>query len=148
MNGPEHYREAERLLHYQYTNGVGGTVEPDPDVISLAQVHATLALAAATVENEHGEGLADHERDEWRRAFGRPAGHGAPGSAAPGDDEPHQTAKWMMRPDLQHPHRARRALRAFVDHLDATEQPAPHPHVIDALNSALLAYDPVDGGES
>lgn len=34
--------------------------------------------------------------------------------------------------------RARRALRAFVQHLDA----APSAAVLDALNSALLAYDP------
>ncbi len=66
----------------------------------------------------------------------------------PDGDEPYQTAKWTMRPDLSHPHRARAALRAFVAHLDATGQPDPHPHVIDALNSALLAYDPADGSES
>jgi hypothetical protein len=34
--------------------------------------------------------------------------------------------------------RARRALRAFIEHLDA----APSATVLDALNSALLAYDP------
>ncbi|AOE44319.1 hypothetical protein SEA_EYRE_39 [Gordonia phage Eyre] len=45
MNGPEHYREAERLI---------SVAQPDsPDVrdvaiINLAAVHATLALAAAT----------------------------------------------------------------------------------------------------
>lgn len=38
MNGPEHYREAERLLSL------------GPGVLAAAQVHATLALAAATIE--------------------------------------------------------------------------------------------------
>ena len=38
MTGPEHYREAERLL-------VG---QPTSAIIATAQVHATLALAAAT----------------------------------------------------------------------------------------------------
>jgi hypothetical protein len=52
MNGPEHYTEAERLL-------AGRTVIPEvqapyhvtptADDIAAAQVHATLALAAATV---------------------------------------------------------------------------------------------------
>ena len=39
MNGPQHYHEAERLL--------GGDMQD----IAAAQVHATLALAAATAEN-------------------------------------------------------------------------------------------------
>ena len=38
MTGPEHYREAERLLVGQPTNAI----------LAIAQVHATLALAAAT----------------------------------------------------------------------------------------------------
>ena len=47
MNGPEHYREAEKLL--------AGAHHPDnhPDWAALsvakAQVHATLALAAASL---------------------------------------------------------------------------------------------------
>lgn len=59
MNGPEHYREAERLL------GDRPTVRDwrdDPEkaeehwrlTIAAAQVHATLALAAATVEASDG----------------------------------------------------------------------------------------------
>ncbi|MFF9554544.1 hypothetical protein ACF1DY_01750 [Streptomyces albus] len=39
MTGPEHYREAERLLRDQYRTAQS---------IAEAQVHATLALAAAT----------------------------------------------------------------------------------------------------
>lgn len=41
MNGPEHYAEAERLLEeMDYSTSA--------DTLAAAQVHATLALAAAT----------------------------------------------------------------------------------------------------
>lgn len=67
MNGPEHYREAERLL----AAVVGDDQSPCLDdsnrivanTIAAAQVHATLALAAATA-------LADAEfviRDDTRQ---------------------------------------------------------------------------------
>lgn len=42
MTGPEHYREAERLLE--------GPWADDSSVIAIAQVRATLSLAAATAE--------------------------------------------------------------------------------------------------
>lgn len=48
MNGPDHYREAENIL-YQAFDDVG----PDSAATYLAaaaQVHAMLALAAATAE--------------------------------------------------------------------------------------------------
>ena len=61
MTGPEHYREAERLLsEASFTGGV--TEQPvtrdglprtpgaHAALIARAQVHATLALAAATAE--------------------------------------------------------------------------------------------------
>lgn len=40
MTGPEHYRKAERLLRDEYRTA---------ESIAEAQVHATLALAAATI---------------------------------------------------------------------------------------------------
>jgi len=50
MTGPEHYREAERLLkkatHYSY--GDGADPVTGAALAAEAQVHATLALAAAT----------------------------------------------------------------------------------------------------
>lgn len=58
MTGPEHYREAEALLDSVESRGFG----PEPDHIqaawlAAAQVHATLALAAATAELDvFGEG--------------------------------------------------------------------------------------------
>lgn len=51
MNGPEHYREAELLMSAaSYTHGPGGDpVHPEAAAhhLAMAQVHATLALAAA-----------------------------------------------------------------------------------------------------
>ena len=44
MTGPQHYREAERLAVVAY--GLDG--EAAANMAALAQVHATLALAAAT----------------------------------------------------------------------------------------------------
>ncbi len=53
MSGPEHYREAERLIT-PTTDPASGvipiTVLPSPQMIAVAQVHATLALAAATAD--------------------------------------------------------------------------------------------------
>ena len=50
MDGPSHYVEAERLI--ETVVGPEGkffpTGDSDPEVIALANAHATLALAAAT----------------------------------------------------------------------------------------------------
>lgn len=51
MTGPDHYREAERLAHEALDDD--GTPPWDPTarclaLLDAAQVHATLALAAAT----------------------------------------------------------------------------------------------------
>ena len=53
MTGPEHYREAERLIAavtMDSTHPDGSPVirSDEPETIALAQVHATLALAAST----------------------------------------------------------------------------------------------------
>lgn len=141
MTGPDHYQEAERLLVAAVDTA---STTAAASWVAEAQVHATLALTAATARRWVPGGTPIADWEAWEATAGVPEGESAP----PGDAEPYQTAKWMMRPDLQHPHRARKALRAFVDHLNATDQPDPHPHVIDALNSALLAYDPADGSES
>ena len=59
MTGPEHYKEAERLLggvdevlnHAQRRGSNGATAAAAiENIVSQAQVHATLALTAATVE--------------------------------------------------------------------------------------------------
>lgn len=47
MNGPDHYREAQRLAG---EDGEWYYADPDrvPAILARAQVHATLALVAAT----------------------------------------------------------------------------------------------------
>ena len=55
MNGPEHYREAERLAE-QSLNADYGDEEFRMRLAAVAQVHATLALAAATAELNAIEG--------------------------------------------------------------------------------------------
>lgn len=70
MTGPEHYREAERLAveavfvspafnDLPYPEHVTGSVHVQ-ELIGLAQVHATLALAAATAMS--GRGWLDADR--------------------------------------------------------------------------------------
>ena len=65
MTGPEHYREAERLLEPRTVlDGSSRKVLPSPAAITCAQVHATLALAAATID---AQGFAEVRRaDEWQ----------------------------------------------------------------------------------
>lgn len=57
MNGPDHYREAERLLievNREQSPNFEGTIRPvhhdglRAEMVAQAQVHATLAHAAAT----------------------------------------------------------------------------------------------------
>ena len=47
MNGPEHYAEAERMIEGAYA---ARTERLHAARVRIAQVHATLALVAATVE--------------------------------------------------------------------------------------------------
>jgi hypothetical protein len=66
MTGSEHYAEAERLV--AKARSLGGdtynSVQVRPQVIlAEAQVHATLALAAAT---------AHHDADAWRSVLAKP----------------------------------------------------------------------------
>lgn len=69
--GPEHYRRAEALI-----NGLGAVDAPGTDetrdVLALAQVHATLALAAATALSGQNT-MASSEADAWWQAAGLPA---------------------------------------------------------------------------
>lgn len=71
MTGPEHYREAERLLSAaSYTRGPdGGPVHPEAAAhhLAMAQAHATLALAAVTAH--HMVATSGNDRDEWSVAI-------------------------------------------------------------------------------
>jgi hypothetical protein len=49
VSGPEHYREAERLLNITAATGLPSV---RMEQVALAQVHATLALAAATAAEQ------------------------------------------------------------------------------------------------
>ena len=67
-SGPEHYEEAERLITMARTTRpddlYGGYTETQAAIIlAEAQVHAALALAAATV-------LGEAELREWREMAG------------------------------------------------------------------------------
>jgi hypothetical protein len=64
-SGPEHYAEAERLLLRLNLLGLKARAEEAPAVLAEAQVHATLALAAATV----GDGTA---KAHWARLLYTP----------------------------------------------------------------------------
>ena len=72
MNGPQHSREAERLLSTAYegtlTTHEGENPEADR-AIAEAQVHATLALVAATamqaVVDGTELGVAEEEFQAW-----------------------------------------------------------------------------------
>lgn len=65
--GPEHYREAERLLT-DCTNSLGRLVIEDgtAEVLAAATAHALLAQAAATALNRpDGEGMVRDDYREW-----------------------------------------------------------------------------------
>ena len=60
MTGPEHYREAERLLAIA---GMPKYREGAQQLLAEAQVHATLALVAATA-------VVSDDEQQWRDAYG------------------------------------------------------------------------------
>jgi hypothetical protein len=67
MTGPEHYREAERLIW----DLEGGLMDPTLHAaLPLAQVHATLALTAATAITEGSRSRED--RKAWVEACAGP----------------------------------------------------------------------------
>jgi hypothetical protein len=74
MTGPEHYREAERMLA-SARNYDGQPSTHHVQFGQLAQVHAALALAAATAMSTWTEtGMPQPDRmDWWRAASGEPA---------------------------------------------------------------------------
>lgn len=83
MTGPEHYREAERLVRlvtvrtdpghdgggHQDSRDSDVVFAHDDDILAAAQVHAMLALAAATAlfgSGEAGQPISDDQA--WRDA--------------------------------------------------------------------------------
>jgi hypothetical protein len=73
MTGPEHYREAERLLGmaHRFTYGDGADATVGAALAAEAQAHATLALAAATAGQLADRYVGDGNHiDYWRTALG------------------------------------------------------------------------------
>jgi len=70
MTGPEHYQEAERLIEDALSlNDEGADMSPH---IAVAQVHATLALAAATALSDPDGGMPVPDWRVWMGACGTP----------------------------------------------------------------------------
>lgn len=67
MTGPEHYRQAERFLAMA-GDKIRGEVG-EAEVLAEAQVHATLALAAATAMG-HGAEMPVFDADAWQDTAG------------------------------------------------------------------------------
>lgn len=72
MNGPEHYRESERLIASRDQLGDTAGVLSLQALLLLADVHATLALAAATALNQGDTGLQDRDYIAWREVASDP----------------------------------------------------------------------------
>lgn len=77
MTGPEHYCEAEKLLRLANQGHNQGNANEDR-MVAQAQVHATLALAAATALNDSGE-MPLEDLHAWKdAASAEPAVDGDP----------------------------------------------------------------------
>src|SRR5260221_13891369 len=70
MDGPSHYREAEMLLAQAF--GPDHLTEEEPRLVWAANVHATLALAAATALRTTDGSLPDGAYREWYDLAARP----------------------------------------------------------------------------
>lgn len=72
MNGPQHFAEAQQLLDQAVIpakdRSVPGWLTAD-ELIARAQVHATLAVAAASLFPYHDEKEGEPEWKEWRDAM-------------------------------------------------------------------------------
>jgi len=66
MTGPEHYEEAQRLLMgADNFDSTELTAQPIiAEMLARAQVHATLALAAATAVSQNGD-MPIPDCDDW-----------------------------------------------------------------------------------
>ena len=85
MTGPEHYREAERLVNLAQNSEVF-----QQSATALAQVHATLALAAATALGT-SEGLPAPDWEVWYRAA----------SEGPGEKQRRDAARAAERAEFE-----------------------------------------------
>jgi hypothetical protein len=98
MTGPEHYAEAERLLAVADRHTRGVTYNQEWTLtLTAAQVHATLALAAATAVGTAGpDGHAWADVAATRLSASKP---GAPSASSPGFGPPSRHAPPLFLPD-------------------------------------------------
>lgn len=75
MNGPRHYRAAENLLASALEIGGGVPREDVRAMVEMAQVHATLAHAAATAMGAIDR-LPEEDFHEWDKVAGVPTRSG------------------------------------------------------------------------
>ncbi|TCO64921.1 hypothetical protein [Actinocrispum wychmicini] len=71
MTGPEHYQEAERLAVMCVDSHGNPPPHLAPELgayLSLANVHAVLALAAATAMNDGEAGMDLEDLQAWEKA--------------------------------------------------------------------------------
>jgi hypothetical protein len=79
MNGPDHYRVAEKLTEdagavMDYDHGMyasmdtGERIKRQAALLAAAQVHATLALAAAAALNDPQGGMGGNDWHAWHDA--------------------------------------------------------------------------------
>ena len=71
MTGPGHYQEAERLVAGILEGRYDESERPGSELLAIAQVHATLALAAATAVT------SPVDAREWADAAGARLGDGS-----------------------------------------------------------------------
>jgi hypothetical protein len=75
MTGPQHYQEAERLLVHvdrSIQDQFGDGAECARQELAAAQVHATLALAAAAGLNDNPNGMPSPDWKAWREVAATP----------------------------------------------------------------------------
>jgi hypothetical protein len=67
VNGPEHYAESERLAVRadHYVHGDGADTAVGHAFAAMAQVHATLALAAATALDPYATTTGNSRHASW-----------------------------------------------------------------------------------
>jgi hypothetical protein len=71
MTGPEHYASAQQWLYKAAHEGARGGEETAESCAAIAQVHATLALAAATALGSEQYGS---DSTAWHAAAASPKG--------------------------------------------------------------------------
>ena len=69
MNGPDHYRQAERLTDDAQSAANAGHNGSATVYLAAAQVHATLALVAATALANRSQ-MSRDDGHEWRAVAG------------------------------------------------------------------------------